>query len=155
MIFTDITAGSPYIAQELNLLKKAFNDERAERLRLQASEMQKTLAKLEPIYVPQPKDNRIAELEEELAKLKYVSNFSLYIFIPFVTTRLSFAKIKDWVMSMARGSSFPTPKSPQGNTIKLIQEHQNKQRMLREEIKVSSKPPCENTCPLQAPYIPD
>ncbi|XP_037922936.1 dynactin subunit 1 isoform X4 [Hermetia illucens] len=111
----DITAGSPYIAQELNLLKKAFNDERAERLRLQASEMQKTLAKLEPIYVPQPKDNRITELEEELAKLKY-----------------------DWVMSMARGSSFPTPKSPQGNTIKLIQEHQNKQRMLREEIKIKA-----------------
>lgn len=69
---SDITAGSPYIAQELTLLKKAFNDERSERLKLQASEMKSILNNLTPIYVPQPKDNRIIELEKDLAKVKYV-----------------------------------------------------------------------------------
>lgn len=53
-------------------MKKAFNDERTERLQLQASEMKKVLNNLTPIYVPQPKDNRIIELEKELAKVKYV-----------------------------------------------------------------------------------
>lgn len=71
-LFLDITAGSPYIAQELTLLKKAFNDERSERLKLQASEMKSILNNLTPIYVPQPKDNRIIELEKDLAKVKYV-----------------------------------------------------------------------------------
>lgn len=71
-MIVDITAGSPYIAQELTLLKKAFNDERSERLKLQSSEMRSILNNLTPIYVPQPKDNRILELEKDLAKVKYV-----------------------------------------------------------------------------------
>lgn len=70
----DISASSPYIVQELSLLKKAYNDERAERLKLQASEFKKILDNLEPIHVPQPKDNRIDELEKELHRVKYVSN---------------------------------------------------------------------------------
>lgn len=72
----DITANSPYIAQELTLLKKAFNDERTERLKLQAAEMRKVLNNLTPIYVPQPKDDRIIELENHLAKVKHVSSYS-------------------------------------------------------------------------------
>lgn len=70
----DISASSPYIAQELSLLKKAYNDERTERLKLQANEMKKMLDSLEPIYVPQPKDQRIDELERELHRVKYVSS---------------------------------------------------------------------------------
>jgi dynactin 1 len=69
----EITAGSPFIAQELTLLKKAFNNERSERLQLQANEYKKILQNLEPIYIPKPKDNRIDELEKELYKVKYVS----------------------------------------------------------------------------------
>lgn len=69
----DISASSPYIAQELSLLKKAYNDERTERLKLQASELKKVLDNLEPIYVPKPKDPRIDELERELHRVKYVS----------------------------------------------------------------------------------
>lgn len=72
LLTSDITAGSPYIAQELTLLKKAFNDERSERIKLQASEMKSILNNLAPIYVPKPKDNRIIELEKDLAKVKYV-----------------------------------------------------------------------------------
>lgn len=75
--FTDISASSPYIAQELNLLKKAFNDERAERIKLQADEMAKILNNLTPIYVPQPKDNRINELEKNLIKVKHVNTYNL------------------------------------------------------------------------------
>lgn len=69
----DIQASSPYIAQELTLLKKAFNDERNERLRLQAADMKQVLARLAPVHVPQPKDGRIVELEQDLAKAKRVS----------------------------------------------------------------------------------
>lgn len=69
----DISASSPYIAQELSLLKKAYNDERTERLKLQANEFKKVLDNLEPIYVPKPKDQRIDELERELHRVKYVS----------------------------------------------------------------------------------
>lgn len=70
---SDISASSPYIAQELTLLKKAFNNERAERIKLQADEMAKILNNLTPIYVPQPKDNRIIELENDLIKVKHVN----------------------------------------------------------------------------------
>lgn len=69
----DISASSPYIVQELSLLKKAYNDERSDRLKLQATELKKILDNLEPIYVPKPKDNRIDELEKQLHKVKYVS----------------------------------------------------------------------------------
>lgn len=73
----DISASSPYIVQELSLLKKAYNDERSERLKLQASDLKKILDSLEPIYVPKPKDNRIVELEKQLHKVKYVSDAHL------------------------------------------------------------------------------
>ena len=69
----DITANSPYIAQELSLLKRALNDERDERMRVQATEYQKILRALKPLHVPVVKDNRIDELEKELHKVKYVS----------------------------------------------------------------------------------
>lgn len=74
LFILDITAGSPYIAQELSLLKKAFTDERTERLKLQSTEMKKILNQLTPIYVPQSKDNRITELEYNLTKAKKVSS---------------------------------------------------------------------------------
>lgn len=64
--------------QELSLLKKAFNDERNERIKLQAAEMKKILNRLAPIYVPKPKDERIADLEKDLAKAKYVSQANIF-----------------------------------------------------------------------------
>lgn len=76
----DISASSPYIVQELSLLKKAYNDERSERLKLQASELKKVLDNLEPIYVPKLKDNRIDELEKQLHKVKYVSPLTCIYF---------------------------------------------------------------------------
>lgn len=63
---------TPFVAQELSILKKALHDERAERIRIQATEMEKVLKSLTPIHVPQPKDNRINELEKDLMKLKHV-----------------------------------------------------------------------------------
>lgn len=60
------------MAQELTILKKALHDERAERIRIQATEMEKVLKSLTPIHVPQPKDNRINELEKDLLKVKHV-----------------------------------------------------------------------------------
>lgn len=81
--YAETSPSSPYAAQELSLLKKALNDERSERIKLQASEMSKTLSKLTPIYVPQPKDNRINELEKNLTKVKHVS-YEWMNFPPFV-----------------------------------------------------------------------
>lgn len=68
----DITASSPYIAQELVLLKKALNDEREERMKLQAKELENTLKSLKPLHVPKVKDHRLNELDEELRRVKYV-----------------------------------------------------------------------------------
>lgn len=72
-LIADISAHSPYIAQEINLLKKAFNDERTERMKMQAAEMAKVLNGLKPIRVPKTKDNRILELQTDLIKVKHVS----------------------------------------------------------------------------------
>jgi dynactin 1 len=69
----DITASSPYIAQELVLLKKALNDEREERMKLQAKDFEKVLKSLKPLYVPKVKDERLNALDDELRKVKYVS----------------------------------------------------------------------------------
>lgn len=60
------------MAHEIILLKKALHDERAERMKVQANEMEKILRNLKPIHVPQPKDNRINELEKDLQKVKHV-----------------------------------------------------------------------------------
>lgn len=69
----DITASSPYIAQELVLLKRALNDEREERMKLQAKEYEKILKSLKPLHVPKVKDERLNALDDELRKVKYVS----------------------------------------------------------------------------------
>lgn len=77
----DITASSPYIAQELVLLKKALNDEREERMKLQAKEYEKILKSLKPLHVPKVKDKRLNQLDDELRKIKYVS-FTSSVFNP-------------------------------------------------------------------------
>lgn len=69
----DITASSPYIAQELVLLKNALNEERDERMKLQAKEYEKVLKSMKPLHVPKIKDKRLNELDDELRKIKYVS----------------------------------------------------------------------------------
>lgn len=61
------------MAHELTLLKKALHDERSERMRIQAAEMEKILKNLAPVNVPKPKDNRIIELEKDLIEVKHVS----------------------------------------------------------------------------------
>lgn len=68
----ETNVSTPFVAQELTILKKALHDERAERIRIQAVEMEKVLKSLAPIHVPQPKDNRINELEKDLMKVKHV-----------------------------------------------------------------------------------
>lgn len=70
---SDPSASPSFVAQELTLLKKALHDERSERIKIQAAEMEKILKNLTPIRVPQPKDNRINELEKDLIKVKHVS----------------------------------------------------------------------------------
>lgn len=72
MFPADTHVSTPFVAQELSILKKALHDERAERIRIQATEMERILKNLAPIHVPQPKDNRISELENELMKVKHV-----------------------------------------------------------------------------------
>lgn len=71
-ISIETNISTPFVAQELTILKKALHDERAERIRIQAAEMEKVLKSLAPIHVPQPKDNRINELEKDLMKVKHV-----------------------------------------------------------------------------------
>lgn len=73
--FVDTTASTPFVAQELTILKKALHNERSERIKVQAAEMEKILKNLAPIHVPQPKDNRINDLEKDLMKVKHVSYF--------------------------------------------------------------------------------
>lgn len=74
---TPTTGATPLIAEELQLLKHVFNTERSERLRLQAEQIKIKLKKFEPIFVPQPKDKRITELETELTKMKHAWALSL------------------------------------------------------------------------------
>ncbi|XP_061401594.1 dynactin subunit 1 [Musca vetustissima] len=71
------TGATPLIAEELQLLKHVFNSERSERLRLQAEQIKSKLKKFDPIFVPQPKDKRIIELEAELTKMKHAWALSL------------------------------------------------------------------------------
>lgn len=97
----------------MTLLKKAFLDEREERIRLQASEFKKVLNKLEPIHVPQPKDNRTKELELELMRVK-----------------------KDWILSMVKNSAFPTTNTKHANMQRLVSDHRSQQRLNQLEIKV-------------------
>lgn len=39
-------------------------------------------------------------------------------------------------MSLAKGSEFPSAKTAHANVTKLLQDHENKQRLIREQIKV-------------------
>ncbi|XP_058824299.1 dynactin subunit 1 isoform X6 [Topomyia yanbarensis] len=108
----DISASSPYIAQELSLLKKAFKEERSERLKVQANEYKKILSNLEPLHVPQPKDERIEELEKAVTKVKH-----------------------DWIMSLVRGAEIPATRTAHGNISKTIIDHENQQKRDQREIK--------------------
>lgn len=69
----DISASSPYIAQELSLLQKALKNEREERMKIQAQEYEKILKSLKPLHVPKLRDPKLEALDDELRKVKYVS----------------------------------------------------------------------------------
>lgn len=69
----DISASSPYIAQELSLLQKALKSEREERMKLQAQEYERILKSLKPLHVPKLRDPKLEALDDELRKVKYVS----------------------------------------------------------------------------------
>jgi len=70
----DITASSPYIAQELSLLQKALRSERDERMKIQAQDYEKILKNLKPLHVPKLRDPKLEALDDELRKVKYVSH---------------------------------------------------------------------------------
>lgn len=128
----DITANSPYIVQELSLLKKAFNDERNERIKLQAAEMKKILGRLAPIYVPKPKDERIADLEKDLSKAKYVNPPNSQIPNEYLNICIS---IQDYLMSLATGAELPLRNSTHANIAKMLNERKVNQTLARHEIK--------------------
>lgn len=75
----ETVVSSPFIAQELSLLKKAFHSERDERMKLQANEMAKVLSSLAPIDVPKTKDDRLNQLQKELLRTKRVIKFQLFL----------------------------------------------------------------------------
>lgn len=68
---------APVVAEEVELLKNAFNQERNQRLRLQAQDMRAKLSQFEPLHVPQPQDQRITALESELTRMKHAWVLSL------------------------------------------------------------------------------
>ncbi|XP_067643436.1 dynactin subunit 1 [Eurosta solidaginis] len=72
-----VTGSTPLIAEELQLLKTVLHNERNARLRMQAQQIRDKLNKFDPIYVPQPKDKRITELESELTRMKHTWALSL------------------------------------------------------------------------------
>ncbi|KAL9911330.1 dynactin subunit 1 isoform 1-T2 [Glossina fuscipes fuscipes] len=72
-----VGGSAPLIVEELQLLKQVINIERTERLRLQAQQIKERLKKFDPIFVPQPKERRIIELESELTKMKHAWALSL------------------------------------------------------------------------------
>ncbi|XP_052870371.1 dynactin subunit 1 [Anopheles cruzii] len=112
----DISASSPYIAQELSLLKRAFKDERSERLKVQANEYRKILAGLEPLHVPQPKDERIQELDREISRVKH-----------------------DLIMSLVRGAELPTTRTVHGNVAKTIIDHENRQKQHQTQLRAKAE----------------
>lgn len=112
----DIQSSSPYIEHELQLLKKAFIEERNERLRLQAQEYSKVLSQLEPIYVPQVKDKRIDELDQKLTNIKH-----------------------EWILSMARGGTFPRIDCQWTDMKRLLQKHKAHQKLMRDEIQMQAE----------------
>lgn len=111
----DITPSSPYIEQELQLLKKAFVRERDERLKLQAKDYQKILSSLEPIHIPRPKDRRIDELDQKLTEIKH-----------------------EWILSMARGATYPKTNTKQPNIYKLLQDQEVNRRLVQNDIQIKA-----------------
>ncbi|XP_058118563.1 dynactin subunit 1 [Anopheles ziemanni] len=110
----DISANSPYIAQELSLLKRAFKDERAERLKVQATEYRKILAGMEPLHVPQPRDDRIQQLEQEVTRVKH-----------------------DLIMSLVKGAELPATRTVHGSVSKSILDQENLKK--REQTQIRAK----------------
>lgn len=69
--FPSIGIGSATpMLEEIQLLKHVLKSERTKRLKLEAEHMKERLRKLEPIYIPKPKDKRLIQLETELTKVK-------------------------------------------------------------------------------------
>lgn len=112
--------------------------------------MEKILKNLTPIHVPQPKDNRISELEKDLIKVKHVSNLTIALCVDIYSRYLlSFALVtclfaQDYIMSLAKGSEIPKSNSSHTNISKLLFDQKNKQRQLREEIKVNTRDVCSS-----------
>lgn len=125
----EINANSPYIAQELTLLKRALNDEREERMKLQAQEFGKILKSLKPLHVPKVKDDRLNALDDELRKVRYVSSLISHCLVNFM-----FAFSQEMVMSLVKGSEVPASNTKHGSFTKLIQDHKNRQQQIRHDI---------------------
>ncbi|XP_070497434.1 dynactin subunit 1 isoform X4 [Chironomus tepperi] len=107
----DISASSPYIAQELSLLQKALKSEREERMKIQAQDYEKILKNLKPLHVPKLRDPKLEALDDELRKVKY-----------------------DMIMSLVKSSEIPTTKTKYGNFTKIVQDHKNRQQKIRNQI---------------------
>lgn len=56
--------------REMNLLHQALRQERTMRVKMQGSELRKSLASLEPLHVPQSGSLELTKLEQELRTLK-------------------------------------------------------------------------------------
>uniref|UniRef100_A0A182Q6N6 Dynactin subunit 1 n=1 Tax=Anopheles farauti TaxID=69004 RepID=A0A182Q6N6_9DIPT len=123
----DISASSPYIAQELSLLKRAFKDERAERLKVQANEYRKILSNLEPLHVPQPKDERIQQLEQKITSVKH-----------------------DLIMSLVTGAEIPSTRTVHGSVSKTILDHANQQKQLQSQIRAKAE---QLACDVMQEYL--
>uniref|UniRef100_A0A182W1F0 Dynactin subunit 1 n=1 Tax=Anopheles minimus TaxID=112268 RepID=A0A182W1F0_9DIPT len=123
----DISASSPYIAQELSLLKRAFKDERTERLKVQANEYRKILAGLEPLHVPQPKDERIQELEQKITRVKH-----------------------DLIMSLVKGAEIPSTHTVHGSVSKSIVDHENQQKRQQTQIRAKAE---QLACDVMQEYL--
>lgn len=68
---SSVISSAPHMAEEMSLMKSMLIEERNKRLHIQANEMKIKLKKLEPIFVPKPRDKRIIELKQELSKMKH------------------------------------------------------------------------------------
>ncbi|XP_052889925.1 dynactin subunit 1 isoform X1 [Anopheles moucheti] len=123
----DISASSPYIAQELSLLKRAFKDERTERLKVQANEYRKILSGLEPLHVPQPKDDRIQELEQKITRVKH-----------------------DLIMSLVKGAEIPSTHTVHGSVSKSILDHENHQKQQQTQIRAKAE---QLACDVMQEYL--
>ncbi|KAL7049117.1 hypothetical protein ACKWTF_003606 [Chironomus riparius] len=107
----DITASSPYIAQELSYLQMALKSERQERMKIQAQDYEKILKNLKPLHVPKLRDPKLEALDDELRKVKY-----------------------DMIMSLVKGSEIPATNAKYGNFTKIVQDHKNRQQKIINQI---------------------